>query len=549
MSKNKIRLVLAQLNLNVGDISGNSVQIIDAIREARDSLQAHIIIFPELSITSYPPEDLLLRPALYDRVKQSLQQILAATNGIDVILGYPEKNDGRLFNTCSLLRDGAILASYHKQNLPNYSVFDEKRYFEAGQSTCIIETHGVKTALSICEDIWVPDPSIQASKGDASLLFNINASPYHIDKLTSREEILQTRARESGMHIVYVNLVGGQDELVFDGGSMVVGKQGELVFRAPQFEPGLYVAELDKDQDTFYTPVESQVAPSGQIENIYRALVLGVKDYVNKNHFKGAIIGLSGGIDSALTLSIAVDALGNENVEVLIMPSRYTAAISTEDAIQQAAILKVSHHIISIEQPFSAFNDVLKPLFSDLPEDTTEENIQARCRGTLLMAVSNKTGKLVLATGNKSEMAVGYATLYGDMAGGFAPLKDVPKTLVYQLANWRNTSGQVIPQRVIDRPPSAELKPDQVDEDSLPPYDILDDILEQYIEADHSPGEIINAGFDAAIVRKVVMLVDRNEYKRRQAAPGVRISQRAFGRDRRYPITSGYNEYDLGNSD
>jgi NAD+ synthase (glutamine-hydrolysing) len=544
MSNNKIRLVLAQLNLTVGDISGNSVQIIDAIRQARDSLQADIIIFPELSITSYPPEDLLLRPALYDRVKQSLQQILEAAKGIEVILGYPEKNDGRPFNTCSLLRDGNILASYHKQNLPNYSVFDEKRYFEAGQSACIIEMHGVKTALSICEDIWVPDPSRQAREGGATLLFNINASPYHIDKLTSREEIIQTRARESGMHIVYVNLVGGQDELVFDGGSMVVDKQGELVFRAPQFETGLYLVELDKDQDTFHTSVESQVVSPERLDNVYRALVLGVRDYVTKNHFKGAVIGLSGGIDSALTLSIAVDALGNENVAVLLMPSRHTAPMSIEDAKQQADTLGVSHHIISIEQPFSAFNDALKPLFSDLPEDTTEENIQARCRGTILMAISNKTGKLVLATGNKSEMAVGYATLYGDMAGGFAPLKDVPKTLVYQLANWRNTSGQTIPQRVIDRPPSAELKPDQVDEDSLPPYDILDDILEQYIEADRSPVEIIDAGFDAETVKKIVMLVDHNEYKRRQAAPGVRISQRAFGRDRRYPITSGYDEHD-----
>ncbi|MEE8320749.1 MAG: NAD+ synthase [Gammaproteobacteria bacterium] len=545
MSNNKIRLALAQLNLKVGDITGNTVQIINAIKQARDNLRAHIIIFPELSITSYPPEDLLLRSALYESVEHSLQQILTTSYDIDVVLGYPEKNNGRPFNTCSLLRNGHIHSTYRKQNLPNYSVFDEKRYFEPGQSACITETNGVKAALSICEDIWVPEPISQASKGGAALLFNINASPYHSDKLYDREEIVQSRAKESNIHIVYVNLVGGQDELVFDGGSMVVDKQGQLAFRAPQFEAGVYIVELDKDQDTFTTPVETQISSPGRLNNIYQALVLGVRDYVTKNHFKGAIIGLSGGIDSALTLCIAADALGNENVEAFIMPSRYTATMSIEDAKQQAETLGVSHYIISIEEPFSAFNHVLDPVFSNLPEDTTEENIQARCRGTLLMAVSNKTGKLVLATGNKSEMAVGYATLYGDMAGGFAPLKDVPKTLVFQLANWRNTQGQVIPQRVIDRPPSAELKPDQVDEDSLPPYDILDVILEQYIEADRSPGEIINAGFDSETVKKVVRMVDRNEYKRRQAAPGVRISQRAFGRDRRYPITSGYNEYDL----
>ena len=545
MAKSKIRLALAQLNLKVGDITGNTVQIINTIQQARDHLNADIVIFPELSITSYPPEDLLFRPALYERVKQSLQQILAAADGIDVVLGYPEKIDNSYFNSCSLLRDGHIAATYHKQILPNYSVFDEKRYFQPGQSTCMIETGDRMTALSICEDIWEPGPARQASAGGAAMLLNINASPYHIDKLKDREEMIKTRARETGMHIVYVNLVGGQDELVFDGGSMVIDRKGNLLFRAPQFETGLYVVELDTHKNEF-CPMPETVAPSPDREgNIYQALVLGVRDYVHKNNFKGAIIGLSGGIDSALTLCIAVEALGNGNVEVLIMPSRYTAPMSIEDAKLQSNTLGVSHHSIAIERPFSAFSEVLKPVFSDLPEDTTEENIQARCRGTLLMAVSNKTGKLVLTTGNKSELAVGYATLYGDMAGGFAPLKDVPKTLVYQLAAWRNTHGMVIPRRVIDRPPSAELKADQVDADSLPPYDILDGILEQYVEMDRSPGEIINAGYHAETVRKVVMLVDRNEYKRRQAAPGVRISKRAFGRDRRYPITSGYSEVDL----
>ncbi|MEE9551730.1 MAG: NAD+ synthase, partial [Gammaproteobacteria bacterium] len=368
--------------------------------------------------------------------------------------------------------------------------------------------------------------------------------PYHVDKINEREEILKARVSESGLNIIYVNLVGGQDELVFDGASMVISNKGDIDFRAPQFQEGLFLTEFTcADVGHFSTPANIPIGTLSLEENIYQALILGVKDYVNKNGFKGTIIGLSGGIDSALTLCIAVDALGNENVEVLIMPSQYTADMSIEDAREQAESLGVKNHIISIEKTFQAFNESLQPLFPDMPPDVTEENIQARCRGTLLMALSNKTGKLVLTTGNKSEMAVGYATLYGDMAGGFAPLKDIPKTLVYKLANWRNQKGSVIPQRVIDRPPSAELREDQCDEDSLPPYDVLDPILERYIEADQSPGEIINAGFEKDIVQKIVMLVDRNEYKRRQAAPGVRISQRAFGRDRRYPITSGYREY------
>ena len=375
------------------------------------------------------------------------------------------------------------------------------------------------------------------------MLININASPYHTGKAAVREELLQRRAVDHNIAIIYVNLVGGQDELVFDGGSLVVDGSGEFVFRAPQFEQGLYLVELERARGRLALEAgSSQTPPPGFTESVYRALVLGVKDYVSKNGFKGAVIGLSGGIDSALTLAVAVDALGPGNVEVLLMPSRYTADMSVEDAQDMAERLGVACHIIGIEKPFSAFTEILAPVFEDLPQDTTEENIQARCRGLLLMAVSNKTGKLVLTTGNKSEMAVGYATLYGDMAGGFAPLKDVPKILVYELSRWRNRNGEIIPQRIIDRPPTAELRFDQKDEDSLPGYDVLDPILEKYIELDRTPAEIIADGYDRETVYQVVRLVDRNEYKRRQAAPGVRITERAFGRDRRYPITSRYTE-------
>ncbi|MBM2829306.1 MAG: synthetase [Gammaproteobacteria bacterium] len=538
-----IRIAIAQINTCVGNISVNSDLVINKIKEACDKHSADIIVFPELTISSYPPEDLLLRPAFHKQIAHSLDQIRSNITGINCIIGYPEKTANQLFNSCSLIRDQKLIATYRKQILPNYAVFDEKRYFSPGKEACVVDFKGIPTALSICEDIWEPGPCAQAKSAGAQLMININASPYHSGKISLRENILRKRVTESGLNIIYINLVGGQDELVFDGGSMAVDHHGNIAFHAPQFEEGLYTIEFStRDNGCFTVPTDYSFQPLSKEESIYQALVLGVRDYVRKNGFKGAIIGLSGGIDSALTLCIAVDALGKENLEVLIMPSRYTADMSIEDSITLAETLGVQFHIISIEKPFQTFNESLKPLFSDIPGDTTEENIQARCRGILLMAASNKTGKLVLTTGNKSEMAVGYATLYGDMAGGFAPLKDITKTWVYKLANWRNQESAIIPQRIIDRPPTAELKENQFDEDTLPPYAILDPILERYVEEDQSPEEITRAGFDAEIVKKVVAMVDRNEYKRRQAAPGVRITQRAFGRDRRYPITSGYRE-------
>jgi len=544
MSLKNIWFALAQLNLGVGNIGGNTEKIISSINNAHNKLSTNIIIFPELAITSYPPEDLLHRPALFEQVNQSLQQILTCTHDISVIIGYPKYLDGKLFNACSLLQEGKIQLTYYKRHLPNYGVFDEKRYFEPGDETCVFDLKGIPIALSICEDIWEPGSCAQAKAAGAKLMININASPYHTKKINLRKDILRQRVAESGLNIVYVNLVGGQDELVFDGGSMAINNKAEIEFCAPQFQEGLYLTKFTfNGNGHFSTPENINLNLLPEEESIYQALVLGVKDYIKKNNFEGAIIGLSGGIDSALTLCIAVDALGKENVEALMMPSRHTSSISVEDARAEAENLDVKYYEISIDELYQTFRESLQPIFKNLPIDTTEENIQARCRGTLLMAVSNKTGKLVLATGNKSEMAVGYATLYGDMAGGFAPLKDIPKTLVYKLANWCNRQSPVIPQRVIDRPPSAELRDDQCDEDSLPPYDILDPILERYIELDQSPEEIISAGFERNTVHKIVILVDHNEYKRRQAAPGVRISQRAFGRDRRYPITSGYREY------
>jgi NAD+ synthase (glutamine-hydrolysing) len=534
-----INIVHAQLNLIVGDIEGNANKIITSIQDACATHDVDIIVFPELTISSYPPEDLLLRPAFNNYIKSALEKIVAETKKTYVILGYPTTQNNKLYNACSLIYDGEIKQTYYKQHLPNYGVFDEKRYFTPGNETCLFEIKGITAALSICEDIWVPEPINDASSKGAKIMFNINASPYHKNKLVEREKMISKRAKESNMHIVYTNLVGGQDELVFDGNSMIVDNDGELIFHAPQFDEGLYSFELNLEQSKSKKNI---TASQVEEESIYNALVLGVRDYVRKNKFKGAIIGLSGGIDSALTLSIAVDALGAENVEVLSMPSRFTADMSNEDACTQAETQNVNYEVISIEQPFNSFLEVLESRFKDLPSDTTEENIQARCRGILLMAASNKSGKLVLTTGNKSEVAVGYATLYGDMAGGYAPLKDVWKTMVYKLARWRNTQQQVIPERVISRPPSAELRHEQLDQDSLPDYEILDPILEQYIELDKHPKQIIESGFDAETVYKVIELVDRNEYKRRQAAPGVRITERGFGRDRRYPITSAYKE-------
>lgn len=540
-----VRVALAQLNLHVGNIKGNTEKIITYAIKARDELNADVVVFPELSITSYPPEDLLLRPHLHELVSQSLQQICDGVEGIDLLVGHPRLESGQLFNSCSLIREGKIIATYNKQQLPNYLVFDEKRYFTAGTHPVVVDIAGIPVALSICEDMWIAGTGAQARDAGGKLLIAMNASPYHKDKSTERLNAIKQNVIESGMPAVFVNLVGGQDELIFDGESLVLDSSGKPCFTAPKFEEDVFAVDITGDQISHH--YHPPVAAKQPEETIYKALVLGVRDYARKNGFNGAVLGLSGGIDSALTLSIAVDALGEDNVEAVLMPSRYTADMSNEDAILEAKALGIKYHIIPIKQPFDAFTECLienmPETFNETQKDTTEENIQARCRGVILMAISNKTGKLLLTTGNKSEMAVGYATLYGDMNGGFAPIKDISKLLVYRLANWRNTISPVIPQRVIDRPPSAELAPDQKDQDSLPPYEILDPILEAYVERDETPEKLIAAGYDRAVVERVISLVDRNEYKRRQAAPGVRITKRAFGRDRRYPITSGYREF------
>ena len=535
-----LRVVMAQLDFLVGDIAGNVDKIIRAATEARDHLHADLIAFPELTLTGYPPEDLLLRPGFIRQVEPALHCLCNEIRGISAIIGSPLSTPDGLRNAAVALADGQIQATYYKQWLPNYSVFDEKRYFTPGEDPALFTVAGTRIGMTICEDVWLPGPVAQAAEAGAQLLINLNASPYHAGKGGQRLTVLRRRVREGHIPMVYVNLLGGQDELVFDGGSMVVGVDGALIQQAPFFEAGLYPVDFQLSAGAVI-PVPGPIAEEpGLEEGIYRALVLGVRDYVEKNGFAGVVLGLSGGIDSALTLAIAVDALGAKRVEAVLLPSRYTADMSNTDAELEAQALGVNYHVMPIEPAFQAFLDILQPVLAGRTPDSTEENLQARCRGVLLMAISNKTGTLVLTTGNKSETAVGYSTLYGDMAGGFAPIKDVLKTTVYRLAVWRNQQTPVIPQRVFDRPPSAELRPDQTDQDSLPPYEVLDAILRGYVEEDRSVEELIEAGFDRTTVERVARLVIVNEYKRRQAAPGVRITPRAFGRDRRYPITSGF---------
>ena len=537
------RLRIAQLDFLVGDVSGNAERIIAAAREAREA-GADLLVFPELALTGYPPEDLLLRPELHARVEAALARIAAETArdapGLALVFGYPRVGAGGLQNLAGVIRDGAVIAEYAKQLLPNYSVFDEKRYFQAGVAPTVFEHRGIAFGLSVCEDIWQEGPSAQAAAAGARVLLNLNASPFHAGKGAERETVAARRARDHAMTVVYANLIGGQDELVFDGGSFVLAPDGTVAARAPHFRE----ASLDIDLDAGGVPSvgSGTIDPLDTASDaaIYQALVLGVRDYVHKNGFGGAVLGLSGGVDSALTLAIAADALGADRLSVVLMPSRYTADMSNADALEQARVMGVESHIIPIEPAFQSFLGMLEPVLGGDAPDVTEENIQARCRGILLMAISNKQGRILLTTGNKSEMSVGYATLYGDMAGGFAPIKDCPKLLVYRLARYRNGIAPVIPERVLTRPPSAELRPDQTDQDSLPPYEVLDPILKLYIEDDQCIEAIVRAGFDAPTVRRVTRLVDRNEYKRRQAPPGVRISRRAFGRDRRYPITSGF---------
>jgi NAD+ synthase (glutamine-hydrolysing) len=536
----RLKIALAQIDLLVGDVRGNLERVIRESRRAHSELQADLVLFPELTLSGYPPEDLLFHRGLRRQIGQALDELKLAVPEIGIMVGFPEYSRGYIYNSACLMRGGQVIAQHRKSCLPNYKVFDEKRYFTAGTEATVVDFDGFRLGLLICEDAWEPQPATAAEAHAAQILLVINASPYEIHKQRERELVVGQRVHETGLPVVYVNLVGGQDELVFDGNSFATDALGRLAMRAPALEEGLYCVEFGRRNGAI-APLPGSIAPEWpDDQTVYRVLVLGVRDYVNKHGFNGAVMGLSGGVDSALTLAIAVDALGPERVHAVMMPSRYTSEMSREDAAAEARALGVSLSTISIENMFAATLEALAQEFAGLAPDATEENIQARCRGVLLMAISNKTGRMLLTTGNKSEMAVGYATLYGDMAGGFAPIKDCSKQLVYRLARYRNTVSPAIPERVLTREPTAELRPDQKDTDSLPPYEVLDPILEAFIEEDLSVEEICERGFERSVVARVLDMVKRAEYKRRQAPPGVRVSARAFGRDWRYPITNGY---------
>lgn len=541
-----MRVVMAQKNFHVGDIEANAQRVIAACDEACRLLGADLVVFPELCLVGYPPEDLLLRPSLNTRIEEVLAQIGAAIS-VPVLLGYPAVRNGRRYNVAGLLQPGERRPSqeYFKHCLPNYRVFDEKRYFHPGEECLVVEVAGVSVGITLCEDIWHTEPARAACDAGAQLLITLNASPFQRDKHEERLDQVRARVQETGLPVLYCNLVGGQDELVFDGGSFAVSASGELLVQGGFFEEALVPVDVRTDEQGLTLAGEVLPVPE-QTDRVYRALVLATRDYVQKNGFRGALLGLSGGIDSALTLAVAVDALGAERVSAVMMPFHYTSSMSLEDAEWQARRLGVHYRVLPIAPAVEAFLDILSEPFADQPVDTTEENLQARCRGVLLMALSNKGGQLVLTTGNKSEVAVGYSTLYGDMAGGFDVLKDVPKTWVYRLAEYRNSKAgeDIIPRRVIERAPSAELAPGQKDQDSLPDYDQLDAILELYVEQDYSAEAVIRAGFDRDTVYRVVRLVDRNEYKRRQGPIGPRVTRRAFGKDRRYPITNGWRPGD-----
>ncbi len=580
-----LRFALAQFDFSVGAVATNAKRMRGLIDEAQTQ-GAALIAFPELSLSGYPPEDLLLRPSFLAACESELQALATASSSTAVIVGHPH-SEGEVFNAASLLREGAIEVTAHKQALPNYGVFDDKRYFHSGHESVVVTIDGVRVGLLICEDVWVPEPAAKAALAGAELIVVINASPWDRAKPLEREAVLISRARETGCAFAYVNLVGGQDEVVYDGGSLLVNGDGSVAARAPAFVDALLWADFDASTRTLQAQSWPVAADTSREAILYAALVRGIRDYIDKNGFPGVLLGLSGGIDSALTLALAVDALGVDRVTAVMMPTRYTSQISLDGARAQAEQAGVDYHVIDIEPTYASFIDALTPAFNDKRADTTEENLQSRTRGVMLMALSNKNGPLLLATGNKSEMAVGYATLYGDMCGAYAPLKDVYKTAVYRLSRWRNQAGNgdrgtgnmqvaggagplasggaqdraapdwlvppvsrspisiprqawAIPPEVIERPPSAELRDDQTDQDSLPPYDELDAILERFIEGEQSQAEIVAAGFDADTVRRVARLVLANEFKRRQSAPGPRVTTRAFGRERRYPITSGW---------
>ncbi len=585
------RIAMVQMNPTVGDLAGNVRRITTWLREARKA-KADLAVFPELAITGYPPEDLLLKPRFLEDNRRALEEIVRACRDLATVVGYVGQGGGshpksahpmvvpagrhELYNAAAVIADQRLVTTYEKQYLPNYGVFDESRYFHPGRRIPIVVLNGTALGVNICEDIWFPEGPCRAQAAEgAEVIVNINASPFHVGKSRFREQMLATRARENGVIVTYTNQVGGQDELVFDGNSLIVDQNGEVILRGRVFEEDLLVADLNiaavartrlahgrKKWPTgrsgatvervviseFYRPrrrtrlIPSNATPLDSLEEVYRALVVGVRDYVRKNGFKQVVIGLSGGIDSALTAVIAADALGSADVLGVFMPSPYTSRESHEDVAELARRLRIKLRTIPITAPFSSYLESLAPSFEGRAADTTEENLQARIRGNLLMALSNKLGHLVLTTGNKSEMSVGYATLYGDMAGGFAVIKDVPKTMIYDLARLRNRIGKtsVIPKRILDRPPSAELKPNQKDEDTLPPYSILDPILKAYVEEDRAPEEIVEMGFERETVARVIAMVDRSEYKRRQAPIGIKITHRAFGKDRRMPITNGY---------
>ena len=536
-----MKIAVAQINCIVGDLTGNAEKILAFVNRAKN-IGAVLVVTPELALSGYPPEDLLLREGFHLACKNMLASLASKITGITLLVGHPHLIDGAIYNAASVVRDGKVVDTYHKNRLPNYTVFDEQRYFEAGINPCVFDVAGTKFGINICADVWEKGAVTRAKEAGADILLVMNASPYHMDKQATRYELIRQRISETGMAIVYINLVGGQDELVFDGSSFAMNRQGELTHQFGEFTEALGLIELQNG-----IPLPGEIEPRQVSQaSIYHALCLGVKDYVGKNEFPGVLLGLSGGVDSALTLAIAVDALGANKVRAVMMPSQYTADMSREDARSMAETLCVSYSEIAIKSLFEGFLSTLAEEFKGLAltgkTDNMEENLQARIRGMLLMALSNKYGSIVLTTGNKSEMAVGYCTLYGDMAGGFAVLKDISKTMVYQLCHYRNSLGKVIPDRIIQRAPSAELRHNQTDQDNLPPYDVLDVIIEAYMERDLSLHEIMRMNFTETDVRRVVHLIQMNEYKRRQSPVGIRITQRGFGKDWRYPITSKYQD-------
>lgn len=535
-----LTIVSAQMDFLLGDIEGNANRIITYTQEAYKKSHADLVVFPELTLTGYPPEDLLFRPKLYQRMANALDKVCQSVKDTAIIIGYPTQINDLRYNMAALIQNGKITATYAKQALPNYTVFDEKRYFTPGHKACTFHIKNTCIGLIICEDLWEQEPIEKAVAAGAQIVVSINASPFALQRAEQRQKLLHDRSQQHQIPIIYTNTVGAQDELVFDGGSMVYDQNGQCCQQADFFKEQLLVTQFDNARIANANPNELQHKQQTMEEKIYQTLVLGVRDYIEKNNFPGAIIGLSGGIDSGLTLAIACDAIGADRVEAVMMPSKYTSEISLADAKQEAELLGCKYSVIAIDAIAQAFESALSDEFKHYAKDSTEENLQARARGTLLMAISNKKGSIVLTTGNKSELAVGYATLYGDMAGGFCVLKDVYKTMVYRLSKYRNSISSVIPQRVIDRAPSAELAPNQTDQDTLPPYPELDDILERFIHREQGLETIVKAGFDQTTVKKVIKMVVGNEYKRRQAPIGIRLAEKAFGKDRRYPITTGY---------